>query len=659
MPELEDEIRKATDRAASVVGTTGVYERLVRRKRWLVVRQRGGAGALAVAVLAGTVFGTSLLNRAFQPASGGGFVAFTRLLRACPEHPNVNGSRDVFAVDVATGEERRVSRVDTWPDGSFRYEEWPDFSPDGRTFAWVDHYRDDLYITDVVTGDTRRITSDLTVERPQFSPEGSSILFQADGEPTPLNVSLEDQVVDEGGRIYVVALDGSEPVPLTNGHLATWTPDGRIAFARARSVVHIERQGEDTTVTTTSSLPTKFFLMDADGSNIEEVYEFDGEVAVRDAEWSPDGTRVAAEVVMHGQADIFVLDLETQLPTQLTDSPSDDTSPTWSPDGSFIAFHTGRWGDFTGHAEIAMVPAVGGEVVRLTDDACFQDGDPTWIADGGAVAALPVWTMPPLPDLGTPGAAGAGDILVAGSTDGVGDLFSLDSTGEMTNLTADLPDQLSPAWSPDHSRIAFASDAAQRGNLDIYVMDADGSNLVRLTTNPQGENRPTWSPDGSRLAYEGPGGIWVVDADGSDAHLVVAGGGHYASWSPDGRLIAFADRAIMVVAPDGSGLRTLVHDENAYEVAWSPDGSKLLFTCVRDICMVDADGSGLVNLTEGPRDTYERGADWSPDGSEIVFASDRAGDGTMRLYVMDADGSDVRELANDPRVGCCPPEPDW
>jgi Tol biopolymer transport system component len=672
MPPLDDEIRRATDRAAASVRTRGVYDRVVRRKRRLAIRQRAATGMLALTVIAGTVLSTSLLNRTFQPASASGFVAFTRFLRGCDEHPNVRGTRDVFAVDVATGEERRSSHVDVWPDGSSRYEEQPDFSPDGRSFAWVDHYRHDLFVTDVRTGDTRKLTSGLSVGRPQFSPDGTMILFSSGGEGTPLTDEDfegrdEFEVVEgETGEIRVVELDGSEPITLTNVRLATWTSDGRIAFARSGSVRHWQRTDRDSWTSTTTTLPTEFFVMNADGSNIERVFEYDGVVRINDAEWSPDGRLVAAEVVEHGQSDIYVLDLETRIPMRLTHSPDTDASPTWSPDGSYIAFHTRRWGDFTGRSEIAMVPSTGGDVIRLTHDACFQDDNPTWIADGSAVAALPVWTIPPLPDLGPRGVADPGDILVQGATDGVGDLFALDPvTADVTNITADRADQLSPAWSPDRTRIAFSSDAAEPGNLDIHVMDADGRNVRRLTTHPEGESRPAWSPDGSQIAFEGPGGVWVVNADGSNAHRVTdaAPGGHHPAWSPDGELIAFADADVMVVAPDGSGLRTLVETRaerpgSYYELEWSPDGSELLFTCERDICVVNADGSDLRNLTAGPDDTYERDADWSPDGTEIVFASDGAGGLVARLYVMSADGGNVRPLASDPRLGCCP-DPDW
>jgi Tol biopolymer transport system component len=403
---------------------------------------------LAIAVIAGTALGTSALNRAFQPVSGGWEVAFVRFLRGCPEHLSVSGALEVFAVDVASGEERLVSHVATWPEGSYRSEDWPDFSPDGEEYAWVDHYRRELYVTDVRTGETRKLTSGLEVGPPHFSPDGTRILFQSGAEEGPVDLERDDQILEDAGEIYVVGLDGSAPVKITNGHLPTWTSDGRIAFARSRWTVNLRHDGDAIHVRTTP-LPTRFFLMDPDGSDLEQVYEAPGDAQIGDAEWSPDGDRIAAEVTMHGNTDVYVLDLDTRIPLRLTDAPAEDTSPTWSPDGSFIAFHTGRWGTFTGHSEIAMIPAAGGAVTRLTHDACFRDSDPTWVPDPAAVASLPVWTPPPPPKLGDPGTAEGRDILFQGETEDVWDLFALDpATGKVTDLTADPPDQLSPEVVP-------------------------------------------------------------------------------------------------------------------------------------------------------------------------------------------------------------------
>lgn len=670
MPRFEDEIRRVADRAAPFVKTAALFERLSRRKRRFLLRRRAGAGVLAVAVIAGIALGTSALNQVFRPASGGGQVAFIRFLRGCPEHPNVSGALEVFAVDLATSEERLVSHVATWPDGSYRSEDWADFSPDGEMFAWVDHYRDELYVTDVRTGETRKLTSGLEVGQPHFSPDGTRILFQSGAEEGPIDLERDDQILEDAGEIYSVGLDGSAPDRITNGHLPTWTSDGRIAFARSRWTVHLEHEGGAIRVTTTP-LPTPFFLMDPDGSDLEEVYEAAGDAQIGDAEWSPDGDRIAAEVTTHGNTDIYVLDLDTRVPLRLTDTPAEDTSPTWSPDGSFIAFHTGRWGSFTGHAEIAMIPAGGGAVTRLTHDACFRDSDPTWVPDPAAVASLPVWTPPPPPELGEPGNAEDGDVLFNGEQESVWDLFAIDpATGEVTNLTADLADQLSPEWSPDHTQIAFAGNVEERGNLDIYVMDADGSALRRLTSGPGVESRPSWSPDGSQIAFEADDGVSVMNADGS-GRLHVAGrpaaGGYYPAWSPDGSLIAFSEGeataegpsfVIKLVAPDGTGLRELTSaGDVSYFPSWSPDGSRIAFICDGDICVMNADGTGLVNLTSGETESADREPDWSPDGSEIVFASARDGSNEMQLFAMAPDGSNVHRLSNI-KTGCCA-EPDW
>lgn len=91
-----------------------------------------------------------------------------------------------------------------------------------------------------------------------------------------------------------------------------------------------------------------------------------------------------------------------------------------------------------------------------------------------------------------------------------------------------------PAWSPDGSCIAFTRDGNE---FFIYMMDADGSNLISLVMNPHKAARPTWSPDGTRLGFSASGAmsyeVFVVDADGSNAmSLTGPDGGLYPAWSP-------------------------------------------------------------------------------------------------------------------------------
>ena len=149
-----------------------------------------------------------------------------------------------------------------------------------------------------------------------------------------------------------------------------------------------------------------------------------------------------------------------------------------------------------------------------------------------------------------------------------------------------------PSWSPDGTRIAFA--AENLGNDDpywarhIWVMDADGSNAIRLTQGNHWDNSPSWSPDGSRIAFsrhrhaDDDTHIVIIHADGSNEMPLTAGSARerYPSWSPDGADIAFVaeDGQLVLMAPDGSNQRVIV-STNAVEgitsrpdqVSWSPD----------------------------------------------------------------------------------------
>ncbi|MBI2238859.1 MAG: PD40 domain-containing protein, partial [Actinobacteria bacterium] len=391
MPGIDERLKHELERLAAPADLSGAFERIASKRRRHRALRKVWTSLLGVAVIAGTVAGAYSLNRVFRVgAGGGGQVAFVRLLRPCYEHPNVEGGLEVFAVDVVTGEQRLLSFDPTFPDGTLQSERWPDLSPDGTRYVWVDHYRGDLYVTDVLTGETHRLTNGLPVGPPHFSPDGSKILFSAEG-----GVEIMDEATGTAqatSDIYVINADGTGRTRLTEGSVPSWTPDGRIAFMRTHARVVIDEQGDVTRVETIPQ-PTEFFLMSADGSGIEKVYEAPGDVAIVSGEWSPDGTKLLGEAVVRGNHDIYVVDIEGRTATRLTDDPAQDPSPTWSPDGSMIAFQTGRWGDFTGHAEIAVINADGTGLRRLTND-CWQDQDPAWIPDDAAVAKLPVWTPP-------------------------------------------------------------------------------------------------------------------------------------------------------------------------------------------------------------------------------------------------------------------------
>ena len=99
------------------------------------------------------------------------------------------------------------------------------------------------------------------------------------------------------------------------------------------------------------------------------------------------------------------------------------------------------------------------------------------------------------------------------------------------------PKGQAPAWSPDGTKIAFYSNLRNLGQEDLYVMDADGANIVRVTNHPKSDRLPAWSPDGRWIAFMSPRGrtgwdIYVVNANGGEARQVTTHPGHdmYPTW---------------------------------------------------------------------------------------------------------------------------------
>jgi hypothetical protein len=218
-----------------------------------------------------------------------------------------------------------------------------------------------------------------------------------------------------------------------------------------------------------------------------------------------------------------------------------------------------------------------------------------------------------------------------------GDVFELDlRTGDLTRLTALPGDQFdADAFGP----LVVYRDSSRGVNVDdeIALVDARTRRVTNLTNAPDSDEwGPAWSPDGTRIAFssdrEGLPQIYVMDADGSHLERLSDVEGEYPSWSPDGSTIAFASQ-VGGTTPFGD-----------------PD---------YDILVMDADGGNVRNLTNDP-DAYDMYPSFSPDGTAIAFEStagtppdyeppsydlERLSD--MDVWVMDADGSNARDVTND------------
>jgi Tol biopolymer transport system component len=221
------------------------------------------------------------------------------------------------------------------------------------------------------------------------------------------------------------------------------------------------------------------------------------------------------------------------------------------------------------------------------------------------------------------------------------------------------------AWSPDGSRISFVvgrSDSWRyTGDGDLYVMNADGSDLQQLT-HGIGVTSPTWSPDGAHLAFVRDQGsaLCTIDADGSGLE-VIASARHYYQlprWSPSGDVIAFQSdtkdmdhTAVFTIRPDGTHLSRLTPVGTGYP-SWSPDGRQLAYRSGdRLMLLVEVSTGRTRPLTTRPLTTCSLPscvADfypaWSPSGTQIAFIRQEDGGAATHLYILDLASGHVRRL---------------
>jgi hypothetical protein len=196
-------------------------------------------------------------------------------------------------------------------------------------------------------------------------------------------------------------------------------------------------------------------------------------------------------------------------------------------------------------------------------------------------------------------------------------------------------------------RIAFHS--SRDGDFDIYIMNADGSGVTQLTKNTVNEFDPIWSPDGKQIAFGRCLDVCdavVINADGS-GERVLFHDGFPRAWSPDGTRMAFSTNGeVYVMNADGTGVTQLSHG-GGFPTAWSPDGRQIAFNSDRDgdndLYVMNTDGTGVTQLTNDPASDEGDHAGWSPDGRRFVFSSTRDG-GDLDIFVMNPDGSGVTQL---------------
>jgi len=371
---------------------------------------------------------------------------------------------------------------------------------------------------------------------------------------------------------------------------------------------------------------------------------------------------------------------------RLTNNSAIDSRPVWSPDGRSIAFSSNRDGmyeiyvmdsdgsnakrltnnladdvnpmwspdgrrlvfdtDRDGNGEIYVMDADGSNQIRLTRNNAF-DGTATWSSDGNLIAfASNRDTGPPYNPYNL-------------------DIYIMNADGSNVRRIVDDPEyDVSPQWSPDGGKIVFVT--GRNGNFDVYEMNADGTEQKNLTAdNDKGDGAPVWSHDGNNVAFsrtiDGKKQIFIMDANGGNLKRVTnnAADNELPYWSPDSSKLIFqsdidGNWEIYTISVDGELAQLTDDAADDLSPDWSPDGNRIAFSSNRNgkqhIYVMNADGSSLAQITNSPAEDTEPA--WAPDGKRIVFASLR--DGNKEIYVMNADGSNPQRLTNDPALESFP-----
>ena len=469
-------------------------------------------------------------------------------------------------------------------------------------FVWL--YRQDIFSTPVDPYAPVRLTDNPNDDTgPNWTKDGT--------------IRFHRLYPDNRAESWIMNADGTRQslISMPQGkRIFSWSPD--------EQKVLYQKQGD----------VSKSYLSNAEGS---------GEILLpfRSGNWSADSKMlVYHSKVSASNYDVFVYSLETGESRNITNSEAFDADPSFSPDGTQVAFTSGR----DGNAEVYTIRLDGSNLRRLTFDPKI-DSHPAFSPDGTQL------------------------LFNSDRENENTDVYLMNADGsnpiKVTNWDKSNETAGPGSWSPDGTKIVFFSDRDVKD--DLYIISAETVRPKLVFSDPNYDVRGfSYSPDGKKIAYgreldDRSGELRIYDLEVKRSTLLTKTelASTSPDWSPGHDLIAFYDRVagnseVRVVKPDGSGLQNLTNDPSTdTSGSWSPDGKYLAFVTTRGESMqvpqlyrMNADGGDPTAIT--PRKGWEGEPSWSPDGHRIVFVCDRQDSPGNLLDVceINADGSGEKRL---------------
>lgn len=514
----------------------------------------------------------------------------------------------VIIIVITTGllawKSSRSKRLQEWKTlqitNSMGLDIYPNFSPDGKSIAYCSDRTGnfEIYIKQFTPGGREvQLTSDGEQNfQPAWSPDGSRIAYHS----------------SKRGGIWVIPSFGGVPKQLTEfGSRPVWSPDGSMIAFQSDGLIDLAANASP------AMPPSTIWIVSAQGGQPRQItragYPTGGHGTPN---WSPDGKHIVFATYDRRNSAIWSVSVNGGALVRIVFNQRYIYDPIYSPDGSSIIYcalsETGDYGMWKIEVNNSKEPQ--GEPEQLANLGLGTVRHLAMSSDGKRVLYSGLSMM---------------SNLVAVPVNLAGEV-----TGRPVALTSETGRNSRPVFSPDASKIAF--EKWQAGlNPDIWIIEADGSSPVQVTTDPAVDSIPNWYPEGDRLLFRtnrtGNAQFWSVVVNSSKESKVIDIGRDvdHARLSPNGRYLAYNSKIgsdtinVWLIDLQTGERRQLTFDkEMAAFPCWSPDSKRLAIQLKRGddthitVYSLETGQSRLLTQEHGQHWSYS----WSPDGDKIAYA---------------------------------------